>query len=71
MFVAQYDDRYDKGEMSYRKWNASTRSKLNRFIGDQRRRGDGSVSYTAQIALKKNGAFVRREAKNFDRKQAA
>lgn len=37
----------------------------------ERRRKDGSVSYTAQIALKKNGVFIHREAQTFDRKQAA
>ena len=37
----------------------------------ERRRKDGSVSYTAQIGLKQNGVFIHREAQTFDRKQAA
>jgi hypothetical protein len=37
----------------------------------ERKCKDGSTSYTAQIALKKNGIFVHREAETFDRKQAA
>lgn len=36
-----------------------------------RRRKDGSIGYTAQIIRKQNGKTVHREAKTFDRKQAA
>ena len=37
----------------------------------ERTRIDGSKSYTAQILLKRDGEIVHREAKTFDRKQAA
>jgi len=36
-----------------------------------RKRGDGSPAYVAQILLKRKGEIVHREAKTFDRKQAA
>lgn len=36
-----------------------------------RKRADKSISYTAQILIKRKGAIVHREAKTFDRKQAA
>jgi integrase len=36
-----------------------------------RTRKDGSMAYTAQIVIKKDGAIVHREAETFDRKQAA
>jgi len=36
-----------------------------------RKRQDGSTGYTAQIVIKKDGAIAHREAKTFDRKQAA
>lgn len=36
-----------------------------------RKRKDGSVGYTAQIVLKRDGKVVHREARTFDRKQAA
>lgn len=36
-----------------------------------RKRKDGTTSYTAQIVLKKDGAVVHREARTFDRRQAA
>jgi integrase len=36
-----------------------------------RKRKDGSVGYTAQIVLKRDGKVVHREAQTFDRKQAA
>jgi integrase len=36
-----------------------------------RKRKDGSTGYTAQILLKREGKIVHREAKTFDRKQAA
>jgi integrase len=36
-----------------------------------RKRKDGTVGYTAQIVVKRNGATVHREAQTFDRKQAA
>src|SRR5215469_614978 len=35
------------------------------------KRKDGSTSHTAQILLKRKGKIVHREAKTFDRKQAA
>jgi integrase len=37
----------------------------------ERERKDGTKSFTAQIALKKDGKAVHREAKTFDRRQAA
>jgi hypothetical protein len=36
-----------------------------------RKRNDGSTGYTAQILLKKSGKIIHREAKTFDREQAA
>ena len=36
-----------------------------------RKRADGSKGYTAQIVRKKAGKIIHREAKTFDRKQAA
>lgn len=36
-----------------------------------RKRKDGSIAYLAQISLKKNGKFIHREARTFDRKPAA
>jgi integrase len=36
-----------------------------------RKRKDGTTGYTAQIVLKKDGAVVHREARTFDRRQAA
>ncbi|MGQ3671222.1 site-specific integrase [Xanthobacter sp. TB0136] len=36
-----------------------------------RKRKDGSVSYQAQILIKRNGEIVHREAQTFERKQAA
>src|SRR4051812_29429585 len=36
-----------------------------------RKRKDGSTGYTAQILRKKQGAIILREAKTFDRRQAA
>jgi integrase len=36
-----------------------------------RARQDGSTGYTAQVVIKKDGAVVHREAKTFDRRQAA
>lgn len=36
-----------------------------------RKRSDGTTGYTAQIVLKKDGAVVHREARTFDRRQAA
>src|SRR5690242_15296792 len=36
-----------------------------------RKRRDGSTGYTAQIVLKKDGKVTHREAKTFDRRQAA
>ena len=37
----------------------------------KRRRKDGSAAYMAQIALMRDGKFVHREAKSFDRRPAA
>ena len=36
-----------------------------------RKRKDGTTGYTAQIVIKKGGAVAHREAKTFDRRQAA
>jgi hypothetical protein len=36
-----------------------------------RKRKDGSIGYTAQIVLKRDGKVAHREAQTFDRKQAA
>lgn len=37
----------------------------------QRKRADGSVSYTAQIRIRRNGAIVYQESKTFDQKKPA
>lgn len=37
----------------------------------ERRRKDGSVAYLAQIAIKRKGKWVYREARSFDQKTAA
>jgi hypothetical protein len=36
-----------------------------------RKRKDGSIGYTAQIVIKKDGGIAYREARTFDREQAA
>jgi hypothetical protein len=36
----------------------------------ERERKDGTMSFAAQIAIKKDGRAVHREAKTFDRRQA-
>lgn len=37
----------------------------------QRKRGDGTVGYMAQVRVKQQGKVVHAETKTFDRKQAA
>ena len=37
----------------------------------ERTRANGSIGYTAQIIIKKNGKVVHNEAQTFDRRQAA
>jgi hypothetical protein len=37
----------------------------------QRKRGDGTIGYMAQVRVKQKGKIVRAETKTFDRKQAA